>query len=736
MNRFLKYINIAIGLALATALGAGYWAFYRPLPKTSGSLAAPLDAAAVIARDGLGVPHITAANEEDLLFLQGFVTAQDRMLQMDFARRRTAGELAEVLGPELLDSDREVRSLRFREIAESHSRSLSEANRKAFAAYARGVNFYLETHRGRLPAEFRVLEYDPRPWSAADSVLIALRLDQLLSESWRTDLLKSSLASSGDARRVRELFPTRGGLEGLPGSNVFAISGERTATGKPLLASDPHLPVTAPSFWHQVRLKSPEFDAAGMSIPGLPGVVQGHNEHIAWGAANLPFDVQDLYAERLDPQTGRYVHDGQLRQARQEQAVIHIKGQAAETLGRWVTHHGPIVVSEGNRLQVALRWTAAEAGGFGFPYLDINRARGWREFRAALAGYPGSPLSFLYADAAGNIGYQAAGRLPIRTYNGSEPADGASGHFEWVGYIPFEELPSVFNPPSGVLISANDDPFPEDYPYRVSGRFAPGYRAQRIRELLAAREKWTAGELLSVQTDIYDPFLHGLARNVVAAHESRGIQGAGLDEPIALLRDWDGRMDKERGAPFIALLLFQHLRRAIAESAAPGAGIAYDDVMSPAVVERLFRERPEGWFEDYGQVLLRSLIDAVAEGRRIQGDSVESWRYGAYNQLRFSGGPLMRVRLIGPRFRIEPVPVSGSPHSIQQVTGQTGPSMRLILDCGNWDDSLSVLPLGQSGQRFSPHFDDQRETYFAGSASRLSYQDVRDGSSLEIAPAR
>ncbi len=260
------------------------------------------------------------------------------------------------------------------------------------------------------------------------------------------------------------------------------IAGKLTASGKPILANDPHLDWSLPAAWYQVHLKAPGLNVAGVSLPGLPAVIIGHNARIAWGVTNLGFDVQDLYGEKIDPQTGRYIFRGQVEQAHSESEWILVKNARPVEFRQWVTRHGPVAVSENGRY-FALRWAAAESDGFAFPFLDLNRANNWTEFTAVLARYPGPGQNFVYADVDGNIGYQAAGQLPIRkNYNGDLPVDGSSGDFEWEGFIPFDQLPVFYNPPRGWIVTANQNPFPENYPYRVNGEFGPPYRSMEIRD--------------------------------------------------------------------------------------------------------------------------------------------------------------------------------------------------------------------------------------------------------------
>jgi penicillin amidase len=740
LKRLLKYLNIAIAVVLVVAAVLVYWLAYRPLSPASGSVKAAVGARATLDRDALGVPHITAGSIEDALFLQGYATAQDRLWQMDVLRRVGAGRLAEVFGAVALETDREARRLRMERLAERGAAGLAEADRAVLAAYARGVNAYLETHRNNLPLEFSLLRYDPRPWSVKDSLLIALYMHRMLSSTWRKDLQKAVLLQGGDAAKVNFLFPDRAGGEPQPGSNAWVLAGSRTASGRPLLANDPHIEYSIPGPWHMVHLKAPGLNVTGVALPGVPCVILGHNERIGWGVTNLHFDVQDLYMEKLDPQSGAYVFAGKLEQAHLEREVISVKGAPPVEFSAWVTRHGP-VFREGNRF-LALRWVAAETD-FAFPMLDLNRAGNFQEFTAALARYPGPAQNFVYADVDGNIGYQAAGRLPIRkTFDGSVPVDGSTGEYEWQGFIPFEQLPRAYNPPSGIVVTANQNPFPENYPYRVGGNFSAPFRSQQIRQLLSKRKGWRVEQMATVQRDVYSAFSVMLAQQIVAAYDRRGVASPGLADAVKILRNWNGQMD-DGPAPLIVTLVYRQLRKAVGDRASPGKGAEYDVPMSagadsvqlaPVAVEKLLRERPKDWFSDYDQLLLRSFLDAMEEGRGIQGGNASKWDYGSYNQLLIAHPVLSRLPLVGKYFNIGPVEQTGSTTTVQQTTPRMGPSMRLAVDFADLEKSLLVVPAGESGQVLSGHYKDQWEAWSQGRGFPMQFKKVEVRSRLVFEP--
>jgi penicillin G amidase len=737
-GKALKFINLSIAVLLALGLGVVYWLAYRPLPKTSGQIVAPISAQATVQRDALGVPHISATRWEDAIFMQGYVTAQDRLWQMDVLRRLAAGELSEVLGASTLELDREARGIRMRRVAEQHARALATADRAVIAAYARGVNYFIETHRGALPLEFTLLRYDPRPWSITDSILCGLQMYRELTTTWRGELRKAAMLSKGDRALVNLLFPVRAGAEFQPGSNAWVVSGRLSASGRPILANDPHLEWSLPAAWYQVHLKAPGLNVTGVSLPGVPCVIIGHNARIAWGVTNLGFDVQDLYIEKIDAQTGRYLFRGQVEQARSESDWIRVKNARPLEFRQWVTRHGPVAFSE-NGHYFALRWAAAESDGFAFPFLDLNRAGNWRDFTAALARFPGPGQNFVYADVDGNIGYQATGRLPIRkNYDGDVPVDGSSGDFEWDGFIPFDQLPVFYNPPRGWIVTANQNPFPEDYPYRVSGEFGPPYRSLEIRDRLIARAGWKPLDMSVLQKDVYSSFSSHLARKIVTAYNQASDHGRPakpeLREAVALLRSWNGQMEKETPAPLLVTLAYEQLKKRIVQAAWSGPTDVYQSFMAPAAIQNVVDSNGRLFFGNTNQALLDALAAAIEEGRRTQGSNLARWDFGRYNLLTIKHPVGSRLPLIGTYFNIGPVEMSGSSTTIKQTSPTLGPSMRFVADLANWEGSFNSLDIGQSGQILSRHYQDQWDAYYVGGSFPMQFDKVEAKDTLEILP--
>ena len=733
-HRILRYINIAIALLLLVVAVSVYWFAYRVLPQTSGTISAPVAQRVTVTRDALGVPHIVAASDDDAYFAQGYVTAQDRLFQMDGLRRLAAGDLSEIAGAAALELDRDSRRLRMRRIAEQAYTSLSPQDRAPLAAYTRGVNYFLQTHAHSLPVEFTLLQYDPRPWSVVDTIMIGLHMYRDLTTTWKDEILKRDMLAAGDPAKVNFLFPPRSGSELQPGSNAWTVSGAHTATGKPILCDDMHLEYSIPGIWYMVHLQAPGMNVSGVSLPGTPSVIVGHNQRIAWGVTNLHFDVQDLYIENLDPHTGRYLYRGQWEQARQEREVIRVKGALPVEMPLWITRHGPVYIDTPKE-HLALRWAAAEPGSFQFPFPELNKAANWEEFTRALKRFPGPAQNFVYADVDGNIGYHATGLLPIRKdYTGDVPVDGSSGDYEWQGFIPFDELPSFYNPPSGIIVTANQNPFPANYPYTVNGNFSSHYRSRQIRNLLLARNGWQAADMLTVQKDVYSSFHQYLAQAIVEAYDRHKAQHADLDAAVQLLRGWNGQMDKNAAAPLLATLAYNRLKVAVAQSASPSAGALYKYQMAFAVVETLLRTRPPGWFNDWDETILQSLAQGLQDGQRKQGHDPAHWVYGKNLPLLLANPVGRHLPLVSGLFDIGPETMSGAPTTVKQYNGELGPSMRLDADLADWDHSLLEGTTGQSGQVLSRHYKDQWDQYYNAASFPMQFGKIEAKDVLVLAP--
>lgn len=734
-----------------------------------------------IRRDERGIPFIEAANESDLYFAQGYATAADRLWQMDLLRRTARGELAEIFGRVVLEEDKRRRTYGFARVAEESSARLAPATRAPLEAYARGVNAYIASlDAAQLPPEFRLLGFRPRAWQISDSLVIGKLLFELLSTTWPTDLMRAALTDLApaereillpvtspldvlivgsdrarratrdanaspsnvmshrvslalmlemeDAMRATENSFMRAGLnfENRAASNNWVVSGRRTATARPLLANDPHLPASAPSIWHLAHLTAPGLRVAGVTFPGAPGIVIGHNEHIAWGVTNLGPDVQDLYRETFDTQNPRrYRAPDGWREAEVRREEIRVRRSLTDAATETVVHevavtrHGPIILERGANVEggaserYALRWTALDAAANEVSaFHAINRARNWNEFRAALRTYGGPAQNFIYADRENHIGYYGAGQIPIRRAgDGSTPYDGGTDAGEWTRFVPFDELPHSYDPPSGVIVTANNRIVGNSYPHHLTHEWAAPYRARRIYDLLTRKPRLTIEDFRQIQGDTYSIGGAEFAREAANLLSRASVSDAGINESVRLLRAWDGRVDADsRAAPLVAELRSAFRRRTLTHLL--GAERARMFSWGNGIFnETIIATRPAGFlprdFDSYEALLRACLADARAALTRRLGANETEWTWGRYAQVSFPH-PLARIPLVGASFVIPPFPQNGSGSSASPtVNVGAGVSMRFIADASDWDNSQQGIAPGESGLPTSPHWSDQ-----------------------------
>jgi penicillin amidase len=728
----------------------------------------------VIRRDERGIPYIQAKNDHDLYLAQGFVTAGDRLWQMDLLRRSERGELAEILsaGPNnfVLDQDKQHRTLGFTQVAQTEFAEASPQSRALLQAYADGVNAYIATLDARtLPPEFQILGYKPSPWTPVDSLLVIKVFAEALSSSWRLDVMREALAGLPAEKRAMLLpefspldvlvvgkdthnvagasgFATtkfsinqadlfalakdqelesqalaRVGVyaEGLAASNNWVVNGKHTVTGKPLLANDPHLAPSAPSIWYMVHLSAPGVRVAGVTAPGLPGVIIGHNEQIAWGFTNVGPDVQDLYSEQFDPANPRrYKTPSGWGDATIRHEEIKVRKGFTESttdivpLDVTVTRHGPIVF-EKNGKRYALRWTALDPkqNNPDSTY-SLNRARNWKEFNAALRVFTAPTQNIVYADVAGHIGYHAAGVVPIRkSGDGSVPYDGSTDEGEWTSFIPSDKLPIVYDPPSGIIVTANQRIVGTDYPYFLTHSWAQPYRARRIFDLLSQTPKLSAADFRRIQGDIYS------IGNVLFAKQITKImrgqvkpEEARLAATLAAFEKWDGRMAADsHEAPILAQMRIAFRSRVLSAALGEDLFKIYAWSNFDTTIDRLVTEQPKEWlpkeFTSYADLLRACFEDAIKALTKINADE-SKWTWGEMAKVRFSH-PLANAPLIGLQFMIAPIPQNGAGGLAATPNVGAAVSMRLIADTSDWDKTQHGITLGESGLPATAHWSDQ-----------------------------
>jgi penicillin amidase len=727
-----------------------------------------------IRRDERGIPYVEAQNDEDLYFGQGYATAQDRLWQMDLFRRTARGELAEVLGvgPNnvAIEQDKLHRTYGFAQTAEAELAAASPRTRLLLEAYARGVNAYAASLDPKsMPPEFQILQYSFRPWTPADTCVVVKIFFEALSDTWRLDIMRQALSVLPAEKRA-ELLPEISPIDvlvvgkdsqsktksahvarqpvsnetlaklahnqeiaaaalerigfhtdALAASNNWVVSGSRTVTGKPLLANDPHLRPTAPSIWHLVHLSAPGVRVAGVATAGLPGVIIGHNDRIAWGFTNVGPDVQDLYVEKFNPNNPKqYQTPGGWQDVviRNEQIKVRKSFGSSEydtvNYDVTVTRHGPIIF-EGDGKRYALRWTALDASkNNAQSSFVLNRARNWKEFNTALESFTAPTQNIVYADVDGHIGYHAAGVVPIRkSGDGSVPYDGSTDAGEWTSYIPVSKLPTVFDPPSGIIVTANQRIVGTDYPYFLTHSWAQPYRARRIFDLLSEKPKLSSDDFRRIAGDVYAIAGVTFTREAVKLLRPKLTPA---DEKLKATLDefekWDGRVNAESTVAPVASQMRLAFRSKIL-TAALGSELVRNYQWSnfDTTLDRVLKEQPAAWlpkeFSSYADLLRACYDEAIAALTKNLGADQTKWTWGEIAKARFPH-PLGSAPLIGGQFVVPPFPQNGTGGLIgATVNVGASVSMRLIADPSDWDKTQQGIALGESGLNKNPHWSDQ-----------------------------
>ena len=765
--------TVAVLLVVSIVL-TGLILVYRPLPTIDGEFRLlGIDQRAEVLRDSYGIPHVYAQTAHDLFYLQGYVTAQDRLFQMDLYRRAGEGRLAEVLGDAALDSDKQFRTFGLERVAVQEFRLLRPDTIQNLTAYADGVNKFLEGHGDSLPIEFVILGYRPGLWSVVDSIVVAKLQAYDAANNLDQELLRAGLASrfgtgvlatlmpdpSGGAASVDErawvaVAPyLAGGASSLSsflppagegaGSNCWALAGSRTATGKPILAGDPHLAVRNPSIWYEIGLEGAGYKLVGFSFAGIPGIVIGHNDRIAWTLTYAYTDTQDLFVERQDPtDPRRYEYKGQFETATFVREKIDVKGRADPVIvDVAITRHGPIVtpVLKGQTAALALRWTALDPGRLLDFVFELARAGSWQDFRAAASDFTGAAVSACYADVDGHIGYQLIGQLPARKGDGQMPVPGWTGEYDWTGVLPLDANPTLIDPPGGVIVNANDRPTQDPHNAAYVGEWDPGFRARYIAQRLASLAKADLPAMRAIQTDYASTPVARWREVILAASPKTDLQRRAQ----ALVRDWDGTLAAQSGGAAVTEAWLVHM---LARTFQDKLGDKlYGDYLGHGravfALHELLAHPDDPWFSDAGDPSVRgrdglsavALEDATRELVTRLGNDPEKWRWGDLHTITFAHplaiGPLALLLNIGPFRRAgDGFSVNNGAYDPATPYKQTtNASERMIADLSDLDNSLSATPEGESGQPGSRYWGDQSPLWNAGDYKPMRFSRDRLG---------
>ena len=820
MKRGLRRLAFALLAALLLAAAALPLYLWRATPQHEGTLrVAGLGATASIERDVHGIPTIRAGSVEDAAFGLGFAHAQDRLWQLETHRRIGSGRLAEAFGAGAVDSDKFLRALGVRRAAQAQWARVGAESRRVLEAYAAGVNAWQREHMKVRPPEMLLLGLSVEDWTPVDSLAWAIMMAWDLGGNWSTELLRTRLALTLPVARIDELLPPYpgdtlpatvdyaalmrslklggaltaagqrvdatlvaaqridallaaappSGIEGS-GSNNWVVAGTHTTTGRPLLANDPHLKITTPALWYFARLEvagAQGFRSAGATLPGLPLVVLGQNEHIAWGFTNTAPDVQDLYFERFKPDDPMQVSTpGGWDKLHSVAEDIAVKGGGSEHLVVRISRHGPLISDAGGaageiagatgkaELGIAMRWTALDpdidpiAAG-----LTLSRARSTSEFVEGATRLWAAPMqNMVVADREGRIAFVAAGRVPLRRFDndlkGLVPAPGWDARYDWAGFVPAHETPRESQPQRGWIASANQRIHDRDYPHFLTSEWQPPYRQQRIEQMLRSRARHSIDDMAAMQADVLSPATQRLLPWLRRARSTHALAAAAH----AALADFNGQMHAAEAAPLIFSAWARQLTRAVFVDELGGPAV-YDRVLGT----RSFRDALEGvldrndawWCDDKGtanvaetcaQLADMALTRALDELQQRFGADIAQWRWGDAHVARSEHRPFSRVSLLAPLFELR-VPTGGDTWTVNvgrvgmkpdTTTGELylnehAASLRAIYDVGDASQSRFMHSSGQSGLPWSRHY-----RSFAGAWGRVEYVPLWPGAAAPV----
>lgn len=746
-----------------------------------------------IYRDSFAIPLISASNDEDLAFALGYVHAQERLFQMDLARRAGEGKLSEVFGSKTIPFDKMFRTLGLYKIVEATYPKLNPLSKKILAAYSKGVNSFIENSKGKYPIEFDVLGYDPYPWKPEHSLLIAKLMAWELNISWWSDIAFSNLIQKVGVDKAKELLPDY--PENAPtiipreissyahignelinldrqfrefmgttgthiGSNNWVINGNISKSNKPIIANDPHLGFTLPGKWYFTVLRSNDWNAEGFTIPGLPAIVIGKNENIAWAMTNVMADDSDFYVEKIDSSGQKYFVNNQLRDIVSNSDSFAVKDSSYYKFTIRKTHRGPIISDvhafnilypEGDgrvSSTISMRWTAFEFSDEMYAAISLNKAKNWNDFKEALRYFTAPGQNFIYADKSGNIGYVCAARLPLRS--NSSPTliyDGSTDVNDWKGFVPYDEMPKFFNPTQNFIATANNKTV-SNFRYHISNVWEPPSRIVRITELLRSKKFHSKEDFKNYQMDFFSPYAKEIVPYILNAFNGVKVNDRNLKTALELLDNWDFEMAASSQVPTIYLYFYHRLIKNIFEDEL-GEDLLKEYVFLAnipyRIISKYLKENSSSFFDDINtnkvetrdDIVRKSLVDALTDLEEKFGADISIWQWGKIHKVRFkhifSGASAILDNLIN----IGPFEIGGDgttvfnteysfneiyererdlkkPHRSEPYQNILGPSMRYIYDFGDPEYFYMILPTGQAGHFLNPHYKDMTKKWLKG----------------------
>ncbi len=770
----LKYFWGCLLLGIVGLVLIGRMYFFSPLPDYKGTLNIPgLKDTVEVYTDTYGVPHVFARNEDDLFFTAGYLVARERLFQMSVIASAARGELAKLLGDDLVSRDIYLRTWGIPAISRKIASELDSATSRVLEQYCAGINYSIDEVKSDPPVEFKLLGVEPIKWTPADVVGYIRLMAHDLQQSWKVEIVMGAMVEKLGRQKVDMLFPqdvdtitivppnadlsvllpamleqenalrSLMKMEGtVMGSNNWIISGERTNTGKPILANDPHLGLSQPAKWFEMHLKGGSFNVSGICLTGVPIPVIGQNDSCAWGFTNVMMDDIDFFVETIQPgPPARYLHGDRWEEIQTRIEKIPLKSDGDTTVVIRLTNHGPVIsdihplLRSSNKV-VTMAWVGHRVTRELPGLLNLARIKNWNDFNAALDDFWIPGQNIIYADVQGNIGWRPAVRVPIRKNGGSLlPRPGSDPDYDWKGFVPYDQMPSLFNPPEGFIATANNKTIDDSFPYYISNQWAPPNRIQRIREMIRSKGKLSVEDVKQMQLDQLATRARELTPYFLRVR--KGTETGTLKKAFDLLENWDFIESPQSGAALVFEVAYNYLLKNVygdeLETVGPEALAAF--VAQPMVPTRsllaMIRQGESEWFDDINtpetetldDVLYRSMVNAASDLEIRVGKNVRSWTWGNVHTLTFyhiMGRKKFLDQLFG--FNVGPFKTGGSDGTVNKgeyallknYDQIVGPSMRRIVDFSDLDKTQFILPTGQSGLPNSPHYADQAEMYYRG----------------------
>lgn len=720
----------------------------------------------VVYRDVHAVPHIFARNEHDLYVAVGYVMAQDRLWQMDLLRRVTLGRLSEIFGEDMVNTDALMRSLRMTEKSKFVLSRSDEPVIKALEAFAHGVNIFIEQQGKKLPPEFTILGYKPEPWLPEHSVNLIGYMAWDLTGAWSTEVILHKIRTVVEEEKFLELLPNltvqktnvheiidasemevrysllshnnklkEMGLAVFSGSNNWAVSGAKSTSGKPILANDMHLGLFSPGIWYQMHhVVEGKLNVTGVVLPGQPMVIAGHNERIAWGLTNVMLDDMDFYLETINPDNAnQYKFNGEWKEIRKETETIHIKGGTSVEKEIKFTHRGP-VISDYKKVTdqvISMRWIGNEYSNELRTVYLLNRASNWEDFRNALTTFIAVSQNLNYADVDGNIGLQTSAGIPVRKGNGVFIYPGETDEYDWKGIVPFEDLPSTYNPASNTVSSANNKTVSDDYPHYISHWFDPPNRIDRIREMLDSGEQLSIDDFKKMQSDHESKLVERYLGDLIGVVSSVSALTENERTALGFLQDWNMVLDvKSSAAPVFEKFYITFVKNLLKDEMGDDFYLEFigDKILVRNIFDHAWRNRNSAWIdnittektETFEEIVLLSFKESVSWLEETINKNPEKWEWGKIHTITLKH-PMGGVNILAKIFSLNkgPYPIGGSFHTVAPYSYSFknpfvvnhGASQRHIFDLSDWDKSLVVIPTGTSGIPASKYYCDQTKMY-------------------------